>query len=135
MAGMAMMMEAETEPECYATDDVFLQTLAYCISTHCQNTPSWELERYWKMNVAGRAQYASFPHINPAIWLNIVTRVQPDPKETYQQALEKAGTPKDTLVSGNPLNKTSIILDDDYISNYNALVIFEDMEVVHERFG
>lgn len=54
-----MHMEAETEPECYATDDVFLQSLAYCISTHCKGTQAWELERYWKMNVAGRAQFVS----------------------------------------------------------------------------
>ncbi|KAE9979703.1 hypothetical protein EG328_000753 [Venturia inaequalis] len=117
MPGMDMHMGAETEPNCYATDDAFLQTLAYCISSRCQGTQAWELERYWKMNVAGRAQ------------------VQPDPKETYQQALEKAGTPTETLVSGNPLNKTSKITDDDYTSNYNALIIFEDMEVVHEKHG
>jgi hypothetical protein len=66
---------------------------------------------------------------------NFVTRIQPDPKETYQQALEKAGTPTETLVSGDPLNKTSMITDDDYISNYNALTIFEDMEAAHEKFG
>ncbi|QDS72601.1 hypothetical protein FKW77_001484 [Venturia effusa] len=117
MPGMDMHMGAETEPECYATDDAFLQSLAYCISTRCQDTPAWELERYWKMNVAGRAQ------------------VQPDPKETYQQALEKAGTPTETLVSGDPLNQTSRISDDDYISNYNALVIFEEMETLHEKYG
>lgn len=61
--------------------------------------------------------------------------MQPDPKETYQQALEKAGTPTETLVSGDPLNKTSKISDDDYTSNYNALVVFEDMEAIHEKFG
>jgi hypothetical protein len=60
MPGMAMMMDGETEPECYATDDFFLQSLAYCISTRCPTTPAWELERYWKMNVAGRAQYVSY---------------------------------------------------------------------------
>jgi hypothetical protein len=70
-----------------------------------------------------------------AMQLIFLLRVQPDPKETYQQALEKAGTPTDILVNGNPLNKTSVISDDDYISNYNALVIFEDMEATHERFG
>jgi hypothetical protein len=63
------------------------------------------------------------------------SREQPDPKETYQQALEKAGTPTDIIISGNPLNKTSMISDDDYISNYNAVTIFEDMEATHERFG
>lgn len=61
--------------------------------------------------------------------------MQPDPKESYQQALEKAGTPKETLVSGDPLNQTSRISDDDYISNYNALIIFEKMEGTHEKHG
>lgn len=64
-----MHMEADTEPECYATDDAFLQSLAYCISTHCQGTPSWELERYWKMNVAGRAQYVF--HSQPYWYSNV----------------------------------------------------------------
>lgn len=61
MPGMDMHMGAETEPECYATDDAFLQTLAYCMSSRCQGTQAWELERYWKMNVAGRAQYVFHP--------------------------------------------------------------------------
>ncbi|TID27931.1 hypothetical protein E2P81_ATG00687 [Venturia nashicola] len=117
MPGMSMAHMPETGPECYATDDAFLQSLAYCIHTRCQGVPAWELEKYWRMNVAGRAQ------------------VQPDPKETYQQALEKAGTPTETLADKNSLNKTSKISDAAYISNYNGLTIFEEMEVAHEKYG
>jgi hypothetical protein len=105
---------------------------------HLDSLPEYSLVGVGKILENERCRQSAVrisPKINYAIWLNIVTRIQPDPKETYQQALEKAGTPKETLVSGNPLNKTSMISDDDYISNYNALIIFEDMEVVHERFG
>ncbi|KAF1988396.1 ferric reductase-like protein transmembrane component 4 [Aulographum hederae CBS 113979] len=118
MDGMAMDMGGDTEPECYATDDVFLQTLAYCISTHCQGVPLWELEEYWKKNVAG----------NDA--------VQPDPKISYQKALEDiTETPTAVLVSGEPLNVTSVVGEEDYMLNWRADSIFEDMEVTHERYG
>jgi hypothetical protein len=113
-----MMMDAETTPECYATDDAFLQTLAWCMSTHCKDVPVWSLEEYWKMNVAGRME------------------VQPDPKDTYQETLAKMKVaPTETLVNGNPLNKTSLISEDDYLSNLNSLAGFEDSEIKHERYG
>ena len=53
MAGMDMGAEFTTSPECYATDDSFLQTLAYCMSTHCSGVSEWKLEQYWVINVAG----------------------------------------------------------------------------------
>lgn len=113
-----MDMGGETTPECYATDDVFLQTLAWCISTHCEGIPVWKLEQYWKANVAGRAG------------------VQPDPKESYMEALSKVtSTPNETLVSGDPLNKTSLVSDEDYAPNYNSLTVFEELEGNHERYG
>ncbi|PMD59360.1 uncharacterized protein K444DRAFT_613336 [Hyaloscypha bicolor E] len=45
MAGMDMGAEFTTSPECYATDDSFLQTLAYCMSTHCSGVSEWKLEQ------------------------------------------------------------------------------------------
>jgi hypothetical protein len=32
------MSGSSTDPECYATDDAFLGSLAWCISTHCQES-------------------------------------------------------------------------------------------------
>ncbi|KAF2493106.1 ferric reductase-like protein transmembrane component 4 [Lophium mytilinum] len=109
---------ASTEPECYATDDAFLQTLAWCISTHCQHVTAWKLEKFWRMNVAGHGA------------------VQPDPKETYQQALAKVTKPPtEILVTGDPLNQTSLVTEDDWMANYNADSIFEIQEDTHERYG
>lgn len=117
-AEMDMDMDSATSPECYATDNVFLETLAYCMSTHCQDIAVWELEKYWRANVAGTQ-------------LN-----QPVPKASYQQALANITTePTDTLVIGEKLSKTMVISHEDYTSSYNAHGVFEKMEVTHETYG
>lgn len=116
--GMDMDMGSETSPECYATDTFFLETLAYCISTHCQGVSVWDLEKYWNRNVAGKK-----PN-------------QPVPQATYQQTLANiSAVPTDTLVLGEDLNKTMITSDEDYEASYNAQDQFERMEVTHETYG
>lgn len=115
---MSMDMGSDTSPDCYATDDSFLQTLAYCISTHCHDLPIWRLERYWAMNVAG-----TLPH-------------QPMPKATYQQTLQNITTrPTITLLTGQDLDKAMIVASGDYEASYNAHGIFEKMERNHETYG
>ena len=107
-----------TSPECYATDDAFLRTLAWCLSTRCEDVPDWRLERYWKANVAGRKA------------------VQPDPKESYRESVAKVTEPPtETLVSKDPLNQTSLVSDEVYEMNLNARKSFENAEVTHERYG
>ena len=115
----SMSMDAETEPACFASDDTFLQTLAWCISTHCKNeVPIYVLEKYWLRNVAGTQS------------------VQPSPKYSYQQALAKiAGDPTETINSGNPLNTTSVVAEEDFIANFNAQAIFQAEEILHEEYG
>lgn len=117
--GMGMEMDmGDTSPECYATDDAFLETLAYCMSTHCQNVALWRLEKYWIMNVAGTQ-----PN-------------QPAPKATYQQTLAKiTSRPTNTLVVGENLNQTMITSDKDYAASYNAHGVFEETERNHETYG
>lgn len=117
MDGMDMMMGGSTEPDCYATDDSFLQTLAYCMYQKCDGISNSTLETFWQANVAGRAQ------------------VQPSPKETYMQALAKVTTPPtETLVYGDPLNKTMLIGDDDYEQNWNGDQGFERNETKNSTY-
>ncbi|KIW16144.1 hypothetical protein PV08_06195 [Exophiala spinifera] len=125
MAGMDMGgSDFSTSSDCYATDDAFLQSMAVCISEKCPKDPSaknlrdWQIEQWWQMNIPGTAA------------------VQPDPKETYQEALAKVQTtPEDTIISGNPLNRTMLVSDDDYQPNWNANNAFEHGEILHERYG
>lgn len=113
-----MHMDIETSPECYASDDSFLRTLAYCMSTHCSDVAMWSLEKYWNLNVAGRQ-----PN-------------QPVPKTTYQQTLANIATkPSVELVLGEDLNQTMLVSDDDYQASYNAQAMFEKMEDNHEKYA
>lgn len=126
MAGMDMGGgDFETSPECYANDDSFLQSLAFCISERCPSDPldgpdikDWQIEKWWQRSVVGRMA------------------VQPDPKETYQQALAKVkARPTQTAVAGELLNGTMLSPEEDYISSWNADSMFEQVEVTHERYG
>lgn len=105
-------------PECYATNDAYLETLAYCISTHCQDVEAWRLEKYWERNVPGRLEY------------------QPEPKETYQEALAKVTTPPN---STTPLDQTllfvSLVDEETYLATFNAKDAFEINENAHSRYG
>src|ERR1700761_6532539 len=65
MDGMNMSMAS---PECYASDDNFLQPLAWCIHTRCPGKyekPSdvavWKIEKYWIENVAGIVEGQPLP--------------------------------------------------------------------------
>ena len=57
-------------------------------------------------------------------------------EESYQRALERVvETPTVVVVSGDSLNQTSVVSDDDYILNFNGDNGFETAEISHERFG
>lgn len=118
--GMEMDMHkgGETSPECYATDDAFLQTLAFCMATRCRDVAVWDLERYWDRNVPGRQ-----PN-------------QPIPKVTYQQTLANmTSAPSDNVVVGEVLTEPMIVSDEDWEGSYNAQGVFEEMESRHETYG
>jgi hypothetical protein len=116
MPGMEPMVM--TDPECYATDDVFLQTLAWCVQSRCQDQPAWKLEKFWKDSVAG-----SFA-------------VQPDPKVTYQSALAKVeATPEVKYAETGSLNKTSVVAEELWVAAYNTDVVFRHQESMQEGFG
>ncbi|KAK6358003.1 hypothetical protein TWF730_007357 [Orbilia blumenaviensis] len=107
--GSMMMMHHMPSPQCYATNDFFLQTLAWCIHTHCPgDTPVSKLETYWEMNVAGRKDN------------------QPLPKYSYQDALSRVtNPPADVVNSTEVLNRTSLVNEWFYSANFGALSAIE----------
>lgn len=116
MSGMSSMVM--TEPDCFATNDAFLQTLAWCVQSHCKDISTWKLEQFWKENVAG-----TYAH-------------QPDPKYTYQTALAKSNGAPTTVYNGTGwLNDTSIVSEDLWFTAYNTDTIFIHQESQQEGFG
>ncbi|KAI1775454.1 ferric reductase like transmembrane component-domain-containing protein [Hypoxylon cercidicola] len=82
-----------TSPKCYATDDNFLQSVAYCISTHCHDVPLSDLEYYWATFLIGRI---------PG---------QPVPKESYSTALAHADPPPTKIVAPMLLLNTTTLME------------------------
>jgi hypothetical protein len=116
---MSSMHMAAATPECKATNDAFLQTLAWCFHTHCADVKNSTLERVWEMDIVGR------------------NKVQPSPRYSYQVALALASRspPTEVVDSEAVLNTTSLIDEEVWLSNFNADYIFERMEAVTEKYG
>ncbi|KAF2722250.1 ferric reductase like transmembrane component [Polychaeton citri CBS 116435] len=118
----AMIMDGDlgidTSVDCYATDDAFLKSMAWCINDRCPTLEAWEVEKYWYNNLPGGERH------------------QPEPKWTYQETLSQIATsPTETLVYGDPLNVTALVSDEDYDMQYRAMTAFERSEVSHETYG
>jgi hypothetical protein len=118
------MSHDEPTPECYAINEPFLQTLAYCMLTHCgsdEEVSVWQRERYWAKNVAGREVQ------------------QLAPKWTYQAALSRVEdseqVPNATISPDQMLMAAGLVDEEVYGENWNGYGMFERMEVRHEAYG
>jgi len=109
-----------TPPECYATDTAFQQTLAFCISKRCSGDYDTDvLERYWRRTAVSGAR----------------TKLEPKPKMSYTEALASIEEePTKEYVAGEMLNTTSLISDEDWQANWNALGLFEEVEADHAKY-
>jgi hypothetical protein len=115
MGSMVMDMTFYTDPSCYATDDAFLQSLAFCIEQYClPGLSAAEIESFWETYAVG----TYYP--------------QPTPKESWQQALDAMGAPPaDTVTYGDPLNVTMGVAADDYMVQWGTLSTFAWVEDHH----
>ena len=109
-------LTGRTSEECYATDDNFLQTLAFCISKRC-NVDDVVLEQFWEQYVVG------WQVSNPA------------PQYGYQTAVKLAGTPTQNISWGGDLDQVSLVGDTDYEKSYVSLADWTDNENLHARYG
>lgn len=108
----------DTSPKCYAEDERFLTSLAWCIEQRCTTLRPWQIEKYWHMNEPG-----SMPG-------------QPDPKWTYQAALSHIPLPPTAVLSDKaPLNVTSVVPDDRYQLHLRTLTSFAKAETTHSTYG
>ena len=112
-----------TPPECYASNVPFMQTLALCISKRCAEEYTADiLETYWRRHMVrgGRPE------------------MEPRPSRSYAEALASIDVePTEEYVSGEMLNRTSLISDDSWLGQWNALGYFERAESGHGqlRYG
>jgi hypothetical protein len=102
MMGHMMM----TTPDCWAKDEAYLTSIAYCMSVKCpeQDVPVWKMEIFWAEQVTGH------PDLPPK-WSygEALHRANPSPP-TYQM------TNNDTM-----LKFTSLVNPDVYLAQWNVL--------------
>ncbi|TIC95428.1 hypothetical protein CH35J_007783 [Colletotrichum higginsianum] len=126
------MVFANTSSSCFATDDAFLMSLAWCIHIRCVDLSVWEIEKYWQSteaSIRNSHRRLDEPGVN-------VDSNPPAPKWTYQEALSNVNrTPTATLSFANPLKEKALVSDADYQVQYNTMGMFEKMEVNHETYG
>ncbi|KAL4793882.1 hypothetical protein BDV19DRAFT_399697 [Aspergillus venezuelensis] len=116
--GDGWMVEASPSAECYATNDAFLQTLAYCIHSYCATETNSTLQKFWEMDVAGR-----LPD-------------QPLPKMSYQDALHAVnGTPPAITNSSAILYSAGAISEETFMTEYRTLSTFDKLETTHAQYG
>ncbi|UJO24165.1 Ferric/cupric reductase transmembrane component B [Fulvia fulva] len=118
MAGMGAE-KVPPSPSCYAVNDPYLQSLAYCISQHCEDIPIYTIEQWWNRRVTGRV---------PG---------QPKPKETYQQSLAKivVNPPTNVTESEEMLMEPSLVEDETWLANFHGDSVFEKNERMHVTLG
>ncbi|KAJ0420230.1 ferric reductase like transmembrane component-domain-containing protein [Aspergillus carlsbadensis] len=116
--GDGWMVTSSPDAECYATNDAFLQTLAYCMAVHCMDVANSTLQRFWEMDVVGRI---------PG---------QPLPKMSFQDAYHAVnGTPAVVANSSVILYSVGRIPEESYQTEYRTLSTFERLETTHVRYG
>lgn len=106
-----------TPPDCFASNEQYLTSLAYCMSTRCTTVSLAKLNTFWTKFAIGTGSY------------------EPVPQISYKVALQKAGTPNVTAVEGQLLNKTSIISEESYQLQFSGLLSWNQAEYSHSVSG
>jgi hypothetical protein len=106
-----------TSAECYASNIPFLNTLALCIKTHCNDLSLSNIGEFWGRNAVG--------------WDNL----QPSPQYSYEEALGTGGTPAVTIRRGDPVNAVSLIDEEDYSQVLDLMSQWNDSEKSHAIYA
>ena len=121
--GLGMMLQ-QTSSECWATNDPYLTTLAYCMYVKCKDNhvPASKLEWFWETEATGQSTAG---------------QVLADPKWTYAEALAQVhSTPSVELDAGAQwLNDTSLVSEEVYQKQWNVLVAVNEETAKENLFG
>jgi hypothetical protein len=120
MSDMSMSMPMTTSKECYANDDAWLTTIAYCMKIHCdeENTSVWRREKFWY-----------------TVMVDDTGKVKP--KWDYTTTLYHInGTPTATYDSSvmETLNETMLVSNADYEEQVHFEPMFDHIEMLQAKY-
>jgi hypothetical protein len=110
--------EPTTPSSCFATDESFLTSLAWCIKQQCTNVEAWKIEKFWN-------QHAVTKRIFP---------VPPVPVWTYQESLQHiTEVPTRMMEKETLLNTTMNVNSQRYTLAWRATTGRQAMEMAHSK--
>ncbi|KAF1994330.1 hypothetical protein P154DRAFT_527126 [Amniculicola lignicola CBS 123094] len=104
----------DTPDECFASDDAFQLSLAWCLHQHC-DSPRWMIERFWATDVSATG---------PALEIDLTEAIQ-----------RCGGDLKKTLRPGSPLDQPSSIAKDDWKPTATSLEDFAYVEAQGSKYA
>jgi hypothetical protein len=107
--------KSRTSSQCFASNEPYLQTLAFCMSSQCPNSATPDFENFWSQYVVGWDQST------------------PAPIYSYETALQRAGKPNALLGYGKPLDQVSLVAPKDYLLADASLAKWNEAETFRNR--
>ncbi|KAM0270866.1 hypothetical protein ACHAQH_009292 [Verticillium albo-atrum] len=108
-----------TTPECFATDDSYLESLAWCIQSRCDELETWAIDKFWGTDV---------------IWNQGVHRETP--KLGFHDALSKAAkAPTEEMEEHEVLQGVKHVPDKDWDKTFAMVRTFARIETSNSKYG
>lgn len=106
-------------PECLASNEPFLTSMAWCIHVHCgSEVDVSKIESWWRLNIPGRQVD------------------QPLPRLTYQHALSLIKEPPtEILEKGALLNRTVRVSNESYSAHQDQQIVYENVQTNNSKYG
>jgi hypothetical protein len=112
--------EFQTSPECLASNDAFLISLAFCIDARCTREHKWTIDKFWEVDAIG-------DKVN-----------QPSPKYSFQTALGiTAAQPQPAVIleETKSLDIPSLVGDQEWKVVYSSMRTMTYVEKQSSTFG
>ncbi|KAM0328574.1 hypothetical protein ACHAQA_004982 [Verticillium albo-atrum] len=109
-----------TTPECFASDDSYLTSLAWCIQTRCDEIETWAIDKFWATDV---------------IW-NQPAEHRKTPKLGFHDALSQAGkAPTELMEDDEVSDAAKLVPDEDWDKTFAMVRTFARVETSNSKYG
>ncbi|KAG7111374.1 Calcium-transporting ATPase 2 like protein [Verticillium longisporum] len=109
----------KTTPACFATDDSYLQSMAWCIQARCDDLETWAIDKFWGADVIwNQADHHETPRLG------------------FHDALSQAGkAPNEEMEEHEVLTGAKLVPDKDWDRAFAMVRTFARVETSNSKYG
>ncbi|KAL9949723.1 hypothetical protein ACHAQF_001653 [Verticillium nonalfalfae] len=109
-----------TTPACFATDESYLESLAWCIQARCDELETWAIDKFWASDV---------------IW-NQAAEHRETPRLGFHDALSQARkAPSEEMEEHEVLTGAKLVPDKDWDRTFAMVRTFARVETSNSKYG